>query len=69
MRPNRLAVHGVQDEEDPGERRGKQKRSRYIDDMAAEDRDAEDEEEDEGEVCRHTEMSIYQMMFQKLHRT
>lgn len=39
-----------QEEEDAGARRAKQKRSRYIDDMAAEDRDAEEEDEDEGEV-------------------
>ncbi len=38
-------------EEDAGaKRRNKQKRSRYIDDMAAEDRDAEDEDEEEHEV-------------------
>jgi len=44
--------HGVQDEEDDedAKRRGKKKRSRYIDDMAAEDRDAEDEEDEEAEV-------------------
>ena len=39
-----------QEEVDAGARRAKQKRSRYIDDMAAEDRDAEEEDEDEGEV-------------------
>jgi hypothetical protein len=38
-------------EEDAGaKRRNKQKRSRYIDDMAAEDRDAEEEDEEEHEV-------------------
>lgn len=39
-----------EDDGDGAKKRGKQKRSRYIDDMAAEDRDAEEEDEEEHEV-------------------
>lgn len=46
-----MTVWSRRQEEDAGaKRRNKQKRSRYIDDMAAEDRDAEDEDEEEHEV-------------------